>query len=263
MCLRLLPVPFAAPTVAHVNRSTSQTASSSEHASAIVRRLRREYPNADCALQFETPVQLLVATILSAQCTDERVNQVTAKLFSRYSTADDLASLPLSKLEKAIQSTGFFRNKAKNIRACCAELVERYAGEVPRDLEALVQLPGVGRKTANVVLGTAYGLATGVVVDTHVGRISHRLGLTQHTDPVKIEQDLMAQLRRREWVVFSHRLIHHGRQVCRARKPDCEACCLVDLCPRIGVAPTSPSSVDRRRTVRRGPSREKGDGRKR
>jgi endonuclease-3 len=139
-------------------------------------------------------------------------------------------------LERLIQTTGFFRNKAKNIRACCQQLVERYDGRVPRDLEQLVELPGVGRKTANVVLGTAYGLPTGVVVDTHVARISRRLGLTAATDPVKIEKDLMALLPQREWIAFSHRLIHHGRRVCKARKPNCDACCLAKWCPRIDVA---------------------------
>lgn len=201
----------------------------------ILRRLRKQYPDAECALNYETPVQLLVATILSAQCTDERVNMVTAELFRRYPTAADLARAPLKSLEKLVQSTGFFRNKAKNIKGCCTALVERYDGEVPQDLEALVELPGVGRKTANVVLGTAFGLATGVVVDTHVSRISRRLGLTQQKDPVKIERDLMEQLPRKEWVMFSHRVIHHGRQVCKARKADCENCNLKNVCPRIGV----------------------------
>ena len=142
---------------------------------------------------------------------------------------------PLARLEKSIQSTGFFRNKAKNIKACCQALVERYDGDIPRDIDALVQLPGVGRKTANVVLGTAYGIASGVVVDTHVGRISQRLGITAASDPVKVERDLMAQLPRKEWIRFSHRMIHHGRQVCKARGPRCDRCGLDDICPRIGV----------------------------
>lgn len=203
--------------------------------SKLLRLLKKQYPYADCALNYETPVQLLVATILSAQCTDERVNIVTKELFRRYPTAEDLARVPLKTLEKAVQSTGFFRNKAKNIKGCCTALVERYDGEVPQDLDALVELPGVGRKTANVVLGTAFGLATGVVVDTHVSRISRRLGLTKQKDPVKIERDLMGQLPQKDWVAFSHRVIHHGRQVCKARKADCENCKLSDVCPRIGV----------------------------
>jgi endonuclease-3 len=208
---------------------------SKQNANGIVRALRREYPDADCALDYETPLQLLIATILSAQCTDERVNLVTKELFRRYPTAGHLARVPIKTLEKAVQSTGFFRNKAKNIKACCAALVAKYEGDVPQDLDALVELPGVGRKTANVVLGTAYGLATGVVVDTHVSRISRRLGLTTEKDPVKIEQDLMKQLTKKEWVAFSHRVIHHGRRVCKARKPDCDNCSLSDLCPRIGI----------------------------
>ena len=201
----------------------------------ILRLLRKQYPDAECALNYETPVQLLVATILSAQCTDERVNIVTAELFRRYPTAADLARAPLRSLEKLVKSAGFYRNKAKNIKGCCTALVERYDGEVPQDLEALVELPGVGRKTANVVLGTAFGLATGVVVDTHVSRISRRLGLTRQKDPVKIERDLIEHLPRKEWVMYSHRVIHHGRQVCKARKADCENCKLKDVCPRIGV----------------------------
>lgn len=207
---------------------------------AILRALKREYPDAECALHYRTPEQLLVATILSAQCTDERVNQVTAELFRLYPTPAELARVSLPELERLIQSTGFFRNKAKNIKACCTQLVEQYDGKVPRELEQLVQLPGVGRKTANVVLGTAYGLPTGVVVDTHVARVTRRLGLTKATDPVKIEQDLMELVPRREWIMFSHRLIHHGRRICQARKPKCDECCLGRYCPRIGVATSSP-----------------------
>ena len=203
------------------------------HAAKVVRRLRRDYPDAECALHYQTPLQLLVATILSAQCTDIRVNIVTDKLFRTHSTAADLARLPVKKLETAIHSTGFFRNKAKNIKACCTRLVEEYDGEVPQDLDQLVQLRGVGRKTANVVLGTAFGLATGVVVDTHVTRISRRLGMAKQTDPVKIERELMDQLPRKEWVDYSHRMIHHGRKICRARKPSCDECGLNDVCPRI------------------------------
>lgn len=205
------------------------------HASRVLRALQRDYPDAECALHYETPVQLLVATILSAQCTDQRVNLVTKVLFRKYPTAAHLARVPLNRLEKDIQSTGFFRNKAKNIKACCQKLVEEYDGQVPQDLEDLVELSGVGRKTANVVLGTGFGLPTGVVVDTHVGRLSRRLGLTEQKDPVKCEYELMGQLPRKEWINFSHRMIHHGRQVCLARKPKCDTCGMNKFCPRIGV----------------------------
>jgi endonuclease-3 len=201
----------------------------------VLRRLKADYPDAECALQYDTPLQLLVATILSAQCTDQRVNLVTADLFKRYPTAADLAKVRLPTLEKAVQSTGFFRNKAKNIKACCQRLVEEHEGEVPQDLDTLVNLPGVGRKTANVVLGTAFGKATGVVVDTHVGRLSRRLGLTDETDPVKAERDLMEILPRKQWVDFSHRMIHHGRQICDARRPKCDECSMRRFCPRVGV----------------------------
>ncbi|MEQ8846264.1 endonuclease III [Botrimarina sp.] len=201
----------------------------------VLRRLKADYPDAVCALRFDTPVQLLVATILSAQCTDERVNQVTEKLFAACPTAEDLAALPLPELEAYIKPTGFFRNKAKNIHACCTELVERHGGEVPRTLEELTPLAGVGRKTANVVLGTAYGIASGVVVDTHVGRLSRRTGLTTETDPVKVERDLMGLLPKSRWVDFSHQMIYHGRRVCDARRPKCEACSMRRFCPRVGV----------------------------
>ncbi len=214
---------------------SSTLADQKRRARRIVRALKKAYPDATCALRHETPLQLLVATILSAQCTDERVNQVTEKLFQKYSTAEDLARIPLTRLEKLIQSTGFFRNKAKNIKACCQTLVERYDGQVPRKLAELVELPGVGRKTANVVLGTAYGIASGIVVDTHVARICRRLGLTDQTDAVKIERDLMELIPKSEWIDFSHRLIHHGRQVCKARRPLCDQCVLEPECPRIGV----------------------------
>jgi endonuclease-3 len=219
-----------------MHRPMSVTAEKKRFAAKVVRRLRRDYPEAKCALRFDTPLELLIATILSAQCTDERVNQVTRQLFQRTATAADFAHLPIEKLEKAIQSTGFFRNKAKNIKECCTQIAEQYDGEVPRDLEALVALPGVGRKTANVVLGTAFGLATGVVVDTHVARISHRLGLTQQSDPEKIERELTEQLPQSEWVDFSHRMIHHGRTICKARQPLCDRCGMNDICPRLGVA---------------------------
>lgn len=201
-----------------------------------VRRLKADYPEAECALVHRSPFELLIATILSAQCTDQRVNLVTKDLFQQFPTPADFAAAPIRSLEKAIKSTGFFRNKAKSIKGCCQQLVERHAGEVPRDLEELVELPGVGRKTANVVLGTAYGIPTGVVVDTHVGRISRRLGLTAEKDAVKVERDLAELLPKKEWIDFSHRMIHHGRQVCQSRKPKCDACSMEKFCPQIGVS---------------------------
>jgi endonuclease-3 len=217
------------------------TASAKRFAAQVARRLRQAYPDARCALHFASPLQLLVATILSAQCTDKQVNIVTPELFKKYPTAADLAAAPIAGIERIIQSTGFFRNKAKNIQSCCRKLVDEHGGEVPQSLDALVALPGVGRKTANVVLGTAFGIASGVVVDTHVGRITQRLGLTAEKDPVKIERDLMAELPKREWIDFSHELIHHGRQICIARRPKCNECPLEGLCPRIGVESPAPA----------------------
>jgi endonuclease-3 len=192
-----------------------------------------------CALRYRSPFQLLVATILSAQCTDVRVNLVTRDLFRKYRTPAMFAAAPREDLEKCIQSTGFYRNKAKNIKACSLTLLEQYGGKVPPNLEQLVALPGVGRKTANVVLGTAYGLTSGVVVDTHVGRLSRRLRLTRETDPVKVERDLMAQLPKKEWIDFSHRMIYHGRAVCNARKPLCDTCSMRRFCPHHGAAISS------------------------
>ena len=214
----------------------SATAEARRHAAKIVRRLARAYPHAKCSLDFHTPLELLVATILSAQCTDRRVNLVTPDLFAKYPSAADYAMASLGELEKDVQSTGFFRNKAKNIKACCRKLVEEYEGRVPRELEALVALPGIGRKTANVILGTAYGLAFGVVVDTHVLRVSRRMGLSVHKDAVKIERDLMELLPKKEWISFSHRMIQLGRGPCAARKPKCEDCPILDVCPRVDVA---------------------------
>ncbi len=207
-------------------------------ATQVVRALARHYPDARCALDFQMPLELLVATILSAQCTDTRVNLVTKDLFRKYRSAADYARADPAVLEAEVQSTGFYRNKAKNLKACCQAIEEQFGGEVPRDLDALVKLPGIGRKTANVVLGTAYAVASGVVVDTHVGRLSRRLGLTAHDDKdaVRIEQDLMESIPRKEWIDFSHRMIHHGRRVCTARKPKCDACPMTSFCPRIGVA---------------------------
>ncbi len=212
------------------------TAETKRQAGKVARRLAVDYADATCALVFHSPLELLVATILSAQCTDVRVNQVTLVLFKKYRGAGDYARAKLSELEKDVQPTGFFRNKAKNIRACCQKLLDEHDGEVPRSMDALVALPGVGRKTANVVLGTAFGVASGVVVDTHVARLSRRLGLTEQTTPEKIERDLMEQLSRRGWVAFSHRMIHHGRAVCQARRPRCQACSMKRFCPQVGVA---------------------------
>ena len=203
---------------------------------AILDALADAYPDAKCGLDFRSPLQLLIATILSAQCTDKRVNLVTPALFKRFPTATAFAKANLEDIEEMIRSTGFFRNKAKNIQACCKILVEKHGGEVPRSLEELVHLPGVGRKTANVVLGDAFG-QPGITVDTHCGRLSRRLGLTTHTDAVKVEHDLMRQLPSAEWTPFSHRIIAHGRQVCHSRKPDCEHCPLEELCPKVGVKP--------------------------
>ena len=212
---------------------------SREQGAAVARRLGKVYPQAVCSLDFASPFQLLIATILSAQCTDKRVNVVTGGLFGRWPTAAALAAAGQAEVEAVIRSTGFFRAKAKNIRGCCQALVERHGGEVPRTLEELVRLPGVGRKTANVVLGSGFGLPSGVVVDTHVGRISRRLGLTRHADAVKAERDLIAAIPKSHWIVFSHRLIEHGRTVCTARRPRCEDCPLGNLCPRVGVKPAT------------------------
>jgi len=218
-------------------RGRESVATRKLRAGAICDRLAAAYPDARCSLDFASPFQLIVATILSAQCTDRRVNQVTGGLFHRWPTPAALADARPADLEAVIRSTGFFRAKAKSILGCCRGLVERHGGDVPRSLDDLVRLPGVGRKTANVVLGSAFGLATGVVVDTHVGRLSRRLGLTRHADAVKAERDLVAVLPRDHWIAFSHRLIEHGRTVCTARRPRCEGCVLADLCPRVGVKP--------------------------
>jgi endonuclease-3 len=198
---------------------------------AIRQRLAEAYPDAVCALHFSRPFELLVATILSAQCTDARVNMVTPALFRRYPDAAAIAKADPEELQEMIRSTGFFRNKAKSLIGASKALVVQFGGRVPRTMEELLVLPGVARKTANVVLGTAFGVAAGIVVDTHVARVSSRLGLTAHTDPVKIESDLMERIPRDEWIVFAHRLIHHGRQVCRAPRPKCADCTLPDLCP--------------------------------
>ncbi len=215
-----------------------------ERAAQLVERLPRIYPDAHCELDFTNPLELLVATILSAQCTDVRVNLVTKVLFQRLRVAADYAGVPLAELEEMVRTTGFFRNKAKNIQEACRALLARHSGEVPRDMAALHALPGVGRKTANVVLGNAFGINEGVVVDTHVGRLSARLGLTKQTDPVKIEAELMKLIPRESWTLFSHWLIFHGRRRCKAQNPDCAGCELRDSCPsadRVGSRVEKPA----------------------
>lgn len=202
-----------------------------QRALEILIRLKRLYPVAPCTLNYATPVQLLVATILSAQCTDERVNQVTPELFHRFPDADSLANADLAEIENLVRSTGFYRNKAKNIQAACRILATQYSGQVPKRMEQLLQLPGVARKTANVVLAHAYGIHVGVTVDTHVKRLSSRLGLTEQIDPIRIERDLIRLLPQEEWENWSIRLIYHGRAICKARNPACSACVLADLCP--------------------------------
>ncbi|MBD2251948.1 endonuclease III [Nostoc parmelioides FACHB-3921] len=214
-----------------VSTTTRKSLSKKQRALEILSRLKRLYPDATCSLNYTTTVQLLVATILSAQCTDERVNLVTPALFSRFPDAPSLANADLTELENLVRSTGFYRNKAKNIQAACRMIVSEYNSVVPNTMEQLLKLPGVARKTANVVLAHAYGINAGVTVDTHVKRLSQRLGLTKYPDPVHIEQDLMKLLPQPDWENWSIRLIYHGRAVCKARSPVCEACELADLCP--------------------------------
>lgn len=226
-------------------RSSAAYATTSRHAvektwnparvARLLKRLDKLFPNADCALVHETPFQLLAATILSAQCTDARVNQATPELFELYPDAARLALATQADVERIVRPLGFFRAKATNLRGMARALVERHGGEVPTDLDALVALPGVGRKTANVVLGTSFGLATGVVVDTHVRRISKLLGLTRQNDPVKIERELMELVPRKAWIRFSHQLILHGRATCIARRPRCGECGLAEVCDRTGL----------------------------
>ena len=211
-------------------RRESKTAKKAR-AAAIWDRLHREYPDSHCALDHRSPLELLVATILSAQCTDKRVNEVTPALFSRYPTAKAYAAAPLRELEEMVRPTGFFRNKARALKGLGQALVASHAGLVPEEMESLRALPGVGRKTANVVLGNAFGKNEGVVVDTHVGRLSRRLGLSFHDDPEKVERDLIALLPRETWTLWSHLLIDHGRKVCLARKPRCAECVLAEICP--------------------------------
>jgi endonuclease-3 len=202
-----------------------------ERAIAVTEALRRVYPNAHCELDFANPLQLLIATILSAQCTDKRVNMVTPALFKKYKTARAFADAPLEEIEAMIHSTGFYKSKAKSLKSACTDIVALHAGSVPGTMDALTALRGVGRKTANVVLGNAFGKNEGVVVDTHVARLSQRFGLTKHSDPKKIETDLMKLVPREDWANFSHWLIWHGRRRCYARRPDCAGCELNKICP--------------------------------
>lgn len=212
--------------------------SPSELAPKVLDHLEAEYPDAECALVHADAFQMLIATILAAQCTDERVNQVTATLFDQFPDAAAFANAELEDIEAAVRPTGFYRNKAKSIRGCCQALLDEFDGEVPAGIDQLVSLPGIGRKTANLVLGVARGLATGVVVDTHVGRVSQRLGLTGNKDAAKIERDLMELVPESRWIDFSNQMILHGRQVCKARKPRCEECSMQVFCPREGVDST-------------------------
>jgi endonuclease III len=213
--------------------TTRKRASKRQRAIEVLIILKRLYPDATCSLTYQTPVQLLVATILSAQCTDERVNMVTPALFARFPDAPSLAAANREELESIIRSTGFYRNKAKNIQGACQKIVAQFDGEVPKQMEKLLLLPGVARKTANVVLAHAYGIIQGVTVDTHVKRLSGRLGLTTETDPVKIERDLMRLLPQEDWENYSIRIIYHGRAVCNARKPNCAECELGHICPSV------------------------------
>ena len=218
-----------------VRTANENTDERKRRARKILRRLDHDYPVAECALHHRSAWELLVATILSAQCTDARVNKVTPDLFAAYPTVRDMALAPLESIEDLVRTTGFFRNKSKSIKGAAQRIVSEYGGEVPSSMEQLLTLPGVARKTANVVTGTWFGKATGVVVDTHVQRISERLGLTQGKDPKKIERVLMELLPRTRWVMYSHQIIHHGRAVCKARQPRCQDCGLAKLCPAAEV----------------------------
>ncbi|MCL1465345.1 endonuclease III [Argonema galeatum] len=222
---------------------TRKWAAKQQRAIEILIRLKRLYPEATCTLNYETPVQLLVATILSAQCTDDRVNQVTPALFAQFPDAPAMAGADIQELEKLVRSTGFYRNKAKNIQGACLKIVEKFGGKVPKRMEELLELSGVARKTANVVLAHAYGINQGVTVDTHVKRLSYRLGLTEETDPVRVERDLIRLLPQPDWENWSIRLIYHGRAVCTARNPKCDACELADLCPAANLPQIHSSKV--------------------
>jgi endonuclease-3 len=202
-----------------------------ERTEQIIKLLKRAHPDAHCALNHSNAFELLVATILSAQCTDERVNIVTADLFRKYRQPEDYLKVAATELQQDVRTTGFFRNKTKSIQGACKVLIEDFGGQVPRTMEELLRVPGAARKTANVVLGVAFGIAAGIVVDTHVSRLSQRLKLTRQKDPVKIEQDLVKLVPHKDWIIFSHLLIFHGRRVCKARRPLCEACVVEELCP--------------------------------
>jgi endonuclease-3 len=217
----------------------------------LARRLTKAYPEARCALNHETPLELLVATILSAQCTDARVNQVTPALFARFPRAIDLAGADRGELEGLIRTTGFFRNKARSVQGAAAKIVSDFGGEVPKTMDALLTLPGVARKTANVVLGTAFGIAQGFVVDTHVFRLAHRMGLASARTPEQVEERLMRLFPRKSWVALAHILIHHGRALCTARNPDCDHCVVSDLCPKIGVVRSKPKKEPTAASTRR------------
>lgn len=206
-----------------------------ERAQLVIEQLKSHYPDAHCALHYKNPFELLIATILSAQCTDERVNIVTRVLFAKYPTPEALSKASLSQIEKIIYSAGFYKNKAKSLKSCATALVEHHGSQVPKNLDELTLLAGVGRKTANVVLGNAYGITSGVVVDTHVGRLSKRLGWVKSNNPVLVERELMELVLEKDWIMISHYLISHGRTLCKARKPLCEECFLFDQCLRIGV----------------------------
>lgn len=210
---------------------TRNRSSKKQRALEVLVRLNRLYPDATCSLNYSTPVQLLVATILSAQCTDERVNKVTPALFARFPDAKSMAEADIAEIEELVRTTGFFRNKAKNIQGACRMIVQDFNSQVPNRMDDLLKLPGVARKTANVVLAHAFGINAGVTVDTHVSRLSHRLGFTKHEDPIRIERDLMKLLPQRDWENWSIRLVYHGRAICKARKPACEACELAPICP--------------------------------
>ena len=222
---------------------TRKWSAKEQRAIEILIRLKRLYPEAPCTLNYQTPVQLLVATILSAHCPDERVNQVTPELFRRFPDAASLAKANPEEREALIRSTGFYRNKAKNIQGACRMIMAEFGGEVPKRMEELLKLPGVARKTANVVLAHAYDIHEGVTVDTHVKRLSNRLGLTEHTDPIRIERDLMRLLPQPEWENWSIRLVYHGRAVCQARKPLCADCVLADLCPSADLSQIVPAQL--------------------
>jgi endonuclease III len=224
----------------------------------IIARLKRNYPDAHCALHHSSPFELLIATILSAQCTDERVNIVTADLFRKYRSPQDYLAVATEELERDIHSTGFFRNKTRNIRNACTKIIDDFGGRVPSTMEDLLTLGGVARKTANVVMGNAFGIASGIVVDTHVSRLSQRLGLTSETTAEKIEADLQTLVPKRHWIMFPHWMIFHGRQICVARKPRCPDCVLNDICPKIGVAKTDPGT-----SGVKSPTSSSGPGRRR